>query len=101
MDPERASDRIKSMPDLVKAPDLNNSQLPSLSEEEFDVMSPEDIDLVVFKLQPETKIEAHYKVCISQTDRRRDFELILRSKYYSGRIASIYLWDSKITEKDI
>jgi hypothetical protein len=101
MDPERASDRIKWIPKFAEAPDLTNFQLPSLSEEEFDVMSPEDIDLVVFKLQPETKIEAHYKVCISQTDRRRVFELFLRSKYYSGRIASIYLWDSKITEKDI
>jgi hypothetical protein len=49
MDPERASDRIKWIPKFAEAPDLTNFQLPSLSEEEFDAMSPEDIDLVVFK----------------------------------------------------
>jgi hypothetical protein len=50
MDPERASDRIKWLiSDFLEAPDLTNFQLPSLSEEEFDAMSPEDIDLVVFK----------------------------------------------------
>ena len=73
MDPDYASDKIKWIADFAEAPDLNNIQLPSLSEEEFDAMSPEDIDLVVFKTQPEIKIEVNYKVCISQTDRRRVF----------------------------
>jgi len=49
MDPERASNRIKMISYFLEAPDLTNFQLPSLSEEEFDAMSPEDIDLVVFK----------------------------------------------------
>jgi hypothetical protein len=49
MDPERASNRIKMISYFLEAPDLTNFQLPSLSEEEFDAMSPEDIDLFVFK----------------------------------------------------